>query len=69
MREGREMEETMFSFGSEQELRTVSERITGERSDLPAFQTRTCAHCGRQTTFALQDRAGWYTCSACGRYA
>ena len=50
-------------------LRAVTERILQGGSDLPAFQTRTCWHCGRQTTFALQDRAGWYACLACGRYA
>jgi hypothetical protein len=47
-------------------LRAVTERIVQQGSDLPAFQTRTC---GRQTTFALQDLAGWYACLACGRYA
>ena len=50
-------------------LRADAERIVQQGSDLPAFQTRTCGHCGRQTTFALQDRAGWYACLACGRYA
>ena len=50
-------------------LRDVTERIVLQGSDLPAFQTRTCAHCGRLTTFALQDRAGWYACLACGRHA
>ena len=25
--------------------------------------------CGRHTTFELQDPAGWYSCSECGRYA
>ena len=39
-------------------LRAVTERILQQGSDLPAFQTRTCGHCGRQTTFALQDLAG-----------
>jgi len=47
-------------------LRAVTERILQQESDLPPFQTRTCARCGRQTTFALQDRAGWYACLACG---
>lgn len=49
-------------------LRAVTERIVQQGSDLPAFPTRTCAHCGRLTTFALQDRAGWYACLECGRY-
>ena len=34
------------------------EQLAVRGNELPAFQTRTCAHCGRQTTFALQDRAG-----------
>lgn len=69
MKEGAQMRERMSPFGSEQVLRTVSERITTRRSQLPAFQSRTCAHCGRRATFALRDPAGWYSCSACGRYA
>ncbi len=63
------MEGTTFPTGSQRELQTVTEGSATQGSGLPAFQTRTCAHCGRQTTFALQDRAGWYSCSACGRYA
>lgn len=40
------------------------------RSALPANQTRTCARCGRRTTFVLDDPAGgWYACIECGRYA
>ena len=50
-------------------LRAETERLVRQGSDLPAFQTRTCAHCGDLTTFALQDRAGWYACLSCGRYA
>ena len=50
-------------------LRAETERLVRQGSDLPAFQTRTCGHCGELTTFALQDRAGWYSCLACGRYA
>ena len=38
-------------------------------SELPVSQIRTCTHCGRQATFRLQDSAGWYACSECGRYA
>jgi hypothetical protein len=34
------------------------------------YQTRTCARCGRHTTFVLDDPAGgWYRCVECGRYA
>jgi hypothetical protein len=47
--------------------RTAPVRLVS--SDLPAFQMRTCAHCGYQTTFRLADPAGWYACSECGRYA
>jgi hypothetical protein len=54
---------------SERALRAVAEQLVARGSGLPAFQERTCARCGRQTTFALQDRAGWYACLACGRYA
>jgi hypothetical protein len=40
------------------------------RSALPPYQTRTCARCGRRTTFVLDDPVGgWYACIDCGRYA
>lgn len=40
------------------------------RATLAPFQTRTCARCGRNTTFVLEDAAGgWYACVECGRYA
>lgn len=33
-------------------------------------QIRTCARCGRSTTFVPDDPAGgWYKCTGCGRYA
>jgi hypothetical protein len=51
----------------ERELDAAPVRLVS--SDLPAFQMRTCAHCGYQTTFRLADPAGWYTCTECGRYA
>ena len=50
-------------------LRAETERLALQGGDLPAFQKRTCAHCAELTTFALQDRAGWYACFSCGRYA
>ena len=50
-------------------LGAESEGLVRQGSDLPAFQARTCTHCGDLTTFALHDRAGWYACLACGRYA
>jgi hypothetical protein len=60
---------TPFRSRSGRGLRVAPERLPGRQSDLPAFQMRTCARCGRQTTFQLQDPAGWYSCSQCGRYA
>jgi len=51
----------------EREVRAAPVRLVS--TDLPAFQMRTCAHCGYQTTFRLADSAGWYVCSECGRYA
>ena len=39
-------------------LRAETERLVRQGGDLPAFQTRTCTHCGDLTTFALPDRAG-----------
>jgi len=51
-------------------IRATAERLKREEHELPATnKTRTCSHCGAQTTFALQDRAGWYACVECGRYA
>jgi PHP family Zn ribbon phosphoesterase len=42
----------------------------GQRTTLPPYQTRTCARCGRMTTFVLEDPAGgWYVCVECGRFA
>ena len=42
----------------------------GPRQRLAPYQTRTCARCGRHTTFVLDDPAGgWYVCIECGRYA
>jgi hypothetical protein len=55
--------------GSDDAARSTSERPMRTTPELPAFQTRTCARCGRRTTFALQDPAGWYSCLECGRYA
>ena len=63
------MQGTTLPSESERALRAVAEQLVVRGNGLPAFQTRTCARCGRQTTFALHDRAGWYVCLACGRYA
>ena len=42
----------------------------GGATTLSPYQTRTCARCGRTTTFVLEDAAGgWYSCIECGRYA
>jgi hypothetical protein len=37
---------------------TVIAASVGQRGTLPPYQTRTCARCGRSTTFVLEDRAG-----------
>lgn len=55
--------------GSERYIRGMAERLMREARELPAYQTRTCTHCGAHTAFVLQDRAGWYACAECGRYA
>jgi len=55
--------------GQERFIRATAERLVREAPRLPAYQTRTCAHCGARTTFVLQDQAGWYACIECGRYA
>jgi len=54
---------------SERDMRLMTERYVRQSIDLPQYQSRTCNHCGRRTTFALQDRAGWYACIQCGRFA
>ena len=52
---------------------TLAPRVRGiERgwAELPRYQTRTCVHCGRHTTFVLEDAIGdWYRCLHCGAYA
>lgn len=63
------MQRTRSLSGQERFIRTTAERLMREASELPVYQTRTCTHCGAQTTFVLQDRAGWYACVECGRYA
>jgi hypothetical protein len=62
---------TPFRSRSGEGLRAVAERLPRREreSDLPPFQMRTCARCGRHTTFQLQDLAGWYSCAQCGRFA
>jgi hypothetical protein len=63
------MQRTRFLSESERDIQAMAERSIREARDLPAYQTRTCTHCGAHTTFALQDRGGWYVCMECGRYA
>jgi len=53
----------------EREVREVGPSFRSSRDALPTRQTRTCARCGRHTTFVLEDPAGWYACIECGRYA
>ena len=54
---------------TERFIRATAERLMREARELPLDRTGTCTHCGAQTTFALQDPAGWYACVECGRYA
>ena len=63
------MQRTKFLSERERYIRDTAGRLMREARELPAFQTRTCTHCGARTTFALQDPAGWYACVECGRYA
>jgi hypothetical protein len=52
------------------ELRTVTSPTSDRTTSLAPQQTRTCARCGRYTTFVLEDAAGgWYACFECGRLA
>jgi hypothetical protein len=52
------------------EMRALAASRIRQRDDLPTYQTRSCAHCGLTTTFALDDPVGgWYVCLECGRYA
>ena len=63
------MQRTKFPSERERDMRVTAARLMREARELPAYQTRTCTHCGARTTFALQDLAGWYACVECGRYA
>jgi hypothetical protein len=63
------MQRTRYLTRPDRDDRTNAERLMRATRELPAYQTRTCTHCGAQTTFVLQDRAGWYACIECGRYA
>jgi hypothetical protein len=52
------------------DTRAIAASLSRQRATLTPYQTRTCAHCGRKTTFVLEDPAGgWYFCVECGRYA
>lgn len=64
-----DMDRTRVPSGLERKLGAVTARLVAGGAGLPAFQTRICAHCGQRAAFALQDQAGWYSCTACGRYA
>lgn len=62
----------VFARERDRQLRLPDARSTaGDRvSTLVPRQTRTCARCGRYTTFVLEDPAGgWYACAECGRFA
>jgi PHP family Zn ribbon phosphoesterase len=52
------------------EMRSAVASFSQQRTTLAPYQIRTCARCGRHTTFVLEDAAGgWYSCIECGRYA
>jgi len=52
------------------EPRAVVPPTSDRTAALAPKQTRTCARCGRYTTFVLEDPAGgWYACFECGRLA
>lgn len=52
------------------EIDAATPALIGRRITPAPSQTRTCARCGRYTTFVLDDPAGgWYVCNECGRYA
>lgn len=52
------------------DMRAMAASIKTRREGLPAYETRTCAHCGRTTTFVLEEPSGgWYLCVECGRYS
>jgi hypothetical protein len=50
--------------------RIVAPPASDGSTTLAPQQTRTCARCGRYTTFVLEDPAGsWYACFEYGRLA
>jgi hypothetical protein len=52
------------------EYRATVPPTSARTTTLAPRQTRTCARCGRYTTFVLEDPAGgWYACFECGRLA
>jgi hypothetical protein len=52
------------------EMHTAVPTASDRTTTLAPRQTRTCARCGRHTTFVLEDPAGgWYACFECGRLA
>jgi hypothetical protein len=53
-----------------EQMRVKTEGLRQQGRSLAPHQIRTCARCGRTTTFMLEDAAGgWYSCTECGRYA
>ena len=52
------------------EPRSVPPPTSDGSTTLASQRRRTCARCGRYTTFVLEDPAGgWYACFECGRLA
>ena len=61
---------TSVSEQQAKELCAKAESLRQQSAILATHQTRTCARCGRTTTFMLEGPAGgWYSCLECGRYA
>lgn len=57
--------ETEPIAGQRARLRLVDPSGTHEP---PLVSFRTCSSCGERAAFVREDEAGWYACSACGRY-
>jgi hypothetical protein len=52
------------------EMRAAASSLQQRHASLAPYQIRTCARCGHNTTFVLEDAVGgWYFCIECGRYA
>lgn len=50
-------------------LKGLYEAAPPRRVRSPGGDVRTCANCGRTTSFRLDPDGVWSTCSSCGRFA